>query len=963
MNVKLTARCTVIVAAAGYGKSAAVRRWLGDQPAQWCSGTVPREVQGAWLVVDDVFTTAEDELLRLLENDTRLVLIGRWPLDTLGRLARHGMVEERGAADLALTAEQTAEVLREYGVSDPTVAATVHQRTGGWPALVRLAGQAGRDRRHHRPGVGVRGPARADADAGPDGETAARPRPPRDARRRAVPRAGPPAPRADAGATATHRRHRERNLVPVVVEAARDRWPLPPAERARLFRTAADWYAAHHRPGDAITAYAQCGRWDEAASLLRTYGPEWVIGGGAATITATIDALPHKDPALRLLLGEALLIRGEDDRALTELTALADTEELEAGLAWRLGAVHYLRADPRTAMTTFARARDPENSGKDGALLLAWDATARWMSGDAAACGELAPRALAAAERAGDDRARAAAHVALSMHAMLTGDRSGNASHLNLALRCAEAAGDIVQAARVHGNLAARLLEDAQYEAALAEARRSKELAEATGYTAILAVAWCNEADALFRLGRLDEAAAAYEQALTTFQQRRSHKVAYPLIGLGGIHRARGRHSLARAAYEEAARAASATGDVQGMVPALAGLARVLASIDPAAAWWRPSGPAPPDPDRTRRSPHWPPAGPSWGPTTWRRRAGGDRGRHAGPPAPRHPGPGRGAGTGRGGVDRDNDVAAARRALAEAVQTWRLANARSTWTGWCARSAGCPTPAWPSASPPGWPATGWRRPGSRCPTSVPAWPPRRVVIRTLGRFEVCVGDTAVTMSMWQSRKARDLLRVLVARRGPRHRPRRADRAAVAGGRPGPAGPPAVGGTVHCALRARSRPAADPDHYVLADRSGVALETGSLTIDLELFLAEVSHGLALRDVGRCDDARSVLATAESRYTGDFLENEPYEDWSVAAREEARAAYLRTVRTLAELSRHSGRVDDAVHYLLRVIDKDPYDEAGHRELVATLATAGRHGESRRARARYVAAMHDIGVDPSP
>src|SRR6188474_521736 len=123
MNLKLTARCTVVVAAAGYGKTAAVRRWLGDQPAQWCSGTVPREAQSEWVVVDDAFATAEDDLLRLLENDTRLILIGRWPLANLGRLARHGMVEEHGPADLALTAEQTAEVLRGYGVSDPTVAA------------------------------------------------------------------------------------------------------------------------------------------------------------------------------------------------------------------------------------------------------------------------------------------------------------------------------------------------------------------------------------------------------------------------------------------------------------------------------------------------------------------------------------------------------------------------------------------------------------------------------------------------------------------------------------------------------------------------------------------------------------------------------------------------------------------------------------------------------------------------
>jgi DNA-binding SARP family transcriptional activator len=920
---------------------------------------VPREVHGEWLVVDDVFTTAEDDLLRLLENDTRLVLLSRWPLANLGRLARHGLVEEHGPADLALTADQTAEVLREYGVSDPTVAASVHERTGGWPALVRLAAEpAGipayldrqvftpmptpaarllRDLAHFGPldvdlcrALGHRHPGRTLAQLQRIGVIA------------------------------------QRTVVPVVAEAARERWPLgSPTERTRLLRAAADWYAAHHRPGDAIPAYVHCGRWDEAAALLRTYGPTWVIGGGAATITATIDALPEKDSALRLLLGEALLVRGEDDRALAELTALAGSDPLDAGLAWRLGAVHYLRADPHAAIATFARARDADPSGKDGALLLAWDATARWMCGDVAACGELATRALAAAERADDDRARAAAHVALAMHAMLTGDRSGNASHLNLALRCAEAAGDIVQAARVHGNLAARLLEDAQYEAALAEARRSKELAEATGYTAILAVAWCNEADALFRLGRLDQAAAAYEQALTTFQQRRSHKVAYPLIGLGGIHRARGRHSLARAAYEEAARAASATGDVQGMVPALAGLARVLASIDPAAALVAA--------ERARAAGSGPYATESTLATGWAQlaaedvAAAADSATEASALARRHRDT-RGLAEAlelRAAVSvATNDGAEARRALAEAVQTWRLANApldvdRVMCALGALPDAGVAERITARLARDRLEEAGVTLPDVR--TQAAAAPP--VVIRTLGRFEVCVGDTAVTMSMWQSRKARDLLRVLVARRGRAIARDELTELLWPGG-----DPDRLAHRLSVALstvRSVLDPdrTADPDHYVLADRSGVALETGSLTIDLELFLAEVSHGLALRDVGRCDDARSVLATAERRYTGDFLENEPYEDWSVAAREEARAAYLRTVRTLAELSRHSGRVDDAVHYLLRVIDKDPYDEAGHRELVATLATAGRHGESRRARARYVAAMHDIGLDPSP
>src|SRR5690606_37749134 len=148
-------------------------------------------------------------------------------------------------------------------------------------------------------------------------------------------------------------------------------------------------------------------------------------------------------------------------------TALDGDDALPAGLAWRLAAAYCQRGDPHTASGMLSRTRPGEPSPVDEALLLAWTATARWMAGDRVGCGELARRALLAAERAGDDRARCAAHVALAMHAMLAGDRSGNVAHYDQALRYARAAHDVVQAARIHTNQAARLLEEAQYPEAL----------------------------------------------------------------------------------------------------------------------------------------------------------------------------------------------------------------------------------------------------------------------------------------------------------------------------------------------------------------------------------------------------------------------------------------------------------------------------------------------------------------
>ncbi len=915
------------------------------------------------------------------------------------RLGQGGPPERHGPADLALDAAEVAGLLRhEYGVTDATTAATVRDLTAGWPTLVRLVGER----------IATAAASAADLTTlGAPGSSIATyldkhvlsAMPPATARLlRDLAHLGDVDEKlcaaighrradrsiallADTGVLVEGKTASVRRLVPLVAEVARDRWKLTDDQQARLFETAGDWYATNGRPGDAISAYVQCGRMDSATALLLRHGPAWVVAGGAPTIAATIASLPpaRRATGISLLYGEALLILGEDDRALSELTMLAEQcgNDLPPGLAWRLGAVHYLRADPHAAAAAFARGRTatgpsgcPETDAADEAMLLAWDATARWMAGDPTACGLLAHQALTRADTAGDDRARAAAHVALSMHAMLVGDRPANAAHQQHALRYATAAGDVVQAARIRVNSAARLLEEAQYRAALVEARRARDLAESAGYAAILAVAWCNEADALFRLGRLDEAADCYQQALTMFQLKGSHKVAYPLTGLGGIHRARGRHNLARAAYEEAVRVASATGDVQGMVPALAGLARVLAGTDPVAASTQATLAM-----RTASGPYVTDALLSMG---WAQLGAGDlasAGRSAADAAAqarRHrdtSGLAEALELRAAAAAVGSPAAETRQALLEAAETWRMTEALLDVDRVVVALGGLAG------------ASSAERVEARlardrleaagvAPLTVLRWaaahtPPSAttgVVIRALGRFEASVDGTAVTMSMWQSRKARDLLRVLVARRGRAIARDELTQLLWPGGEPDRLAHrlSVALSTVRSVLDPDRR--ADQDHFIIADHSGVALELDHLCIDLELFLGEATHGFALQDRGRPDDARAVLAAAERQYTGDFMENDPYEDWSVAAREEARTTYIRTVRTLAELSRSAGLVDDTVHYLLKVIDKDRYDEAGHRELVETLAVAGRHGESRRAHARYVTAMHEIGVAPS-
>ncbi|HEX8626844.1 MAG TPA: BTAD domain-containing putative transcriptional regulator, partial [Catenuloplanes sp.] len=247
--------------------------------------------------------------------------------------------------------------------------------------------------------------------------------------------------------------------------------------------------------------------------------------------------------------------------------------------------------------------------------------------------------------------------------------------------------------------------------------------------------------------------------------------------------------------------------------------------------------------------------------------------------------------------------------------------------------------------------------------TAPDTTPRRtdVMVRTLGRFEVQVAGRAVPPAAWQSRRARDLLRLLVARRG---RPvPRAQLCEVLW----PDDDPTKTGHRLSVLLSIVRGVLDPDrvfpsdHYLLTDAASVALDVTHLRVDVVEFLGAVGHGRRLIDRDAAAEARTVLAAAVGDYRADVFEDEPDVDWAEPLREQARAAYLSALRMLADSHRAARSPAAAVDCLLRLLEKDPYDERAHRALVRTLVAGGQHGEARRAFGRYHEAMRAIAVRP--
>jgi len=237
-------------------------------------------------------------------------------------------------------------------------------------------------------------------------------------------------------------------------------------------------------------------------------------------------------------------------------------------------------------------------------------------------------------------------------------------------------------------------------------------------------------------------------------------------------------------------------------------------------------------------------------------------------------------------------------------------------------------------------------------------PDKQVRIHALGVFRVFRGDVPVDAREWQSKKARDLLKILLSRRG------RATTREEIIGLLWPDAPSKASNRLSVLLSTLRSVLSVPDGRdeaaVVADRYLVRLDLDVVAVDVEQFSELAGRAITLWHQ-RSPDALALLEVAEGTYGGDFCEEDSYEDWAAPVRDEMRGLYLSVVRGLTAAAREAGRVDQAICGLLTVLRNDPYDEPAHLELVGLLSAARRFGDARRRYAIYVQRMHEISVRP--
>ena len=945
------------------------------------------------LVVDDVHEVFGspgavqliEALCRQAPQRLHLVLASRSELPfPIERLRGQGQVLELTSSALAFDADETAELLEAHiGRADAETAAELQGVTGGWPAAVRLAVEALRGL------PPARQPGALDAIGRPGGPLLAylasevfanEPSEVSELVGTVAPLDRFSADLCEAlgiGSAAELLRALARRGLFVELQGQTGSWYtlgtpvrdyaltcLVPDEpgAAEIRRRAAAWFLGHDDPQEALRCLTAADDLDGIVELLSAHGQSLLARGSVDAVVRAVERIDpaRRSPAIEEVAGEAYQIRGAWDEALRCFDRAAGaSDRLPAGLAWRMGLLHYLGGRLDEAVATFDRAGD-EGEPADLGLLFAWRASVQWIRGDAEGCRADARRAFAVASDARDDRALAAAHTVLAMLAALEGDRSANESHYLRALDYAQRAGDVLQTIRVRTNRGSRHLEECSYEEAIAELDLALGLADLAGFAAFRALALTNRGQALASLGRFEEAVADLEGAFELYQRLGSRMVAYPLARLGEVYLARGEWALARAVFEEAVTHAEPAGDAQGLVPALVGLARVLAAEEPETA------------DRLiERALSFGPGMGHVGALVGAGRvalARGDLGRAAALSD---------EAASAAGIRRDwgglaeslelralasDDPHAERARLREAHGLWaRLGNPVGAARIELLDALLVEDDAKAKDAEHRLRELGVRDEHAGRPPRGEA-PRAPVVVQSLGRFRVLRDGHAVPSAAWQSRKAREVLKLLVARDG-RPIPREALMETLWPEQsPGPLGNrlSVLLSTVRSVLDPDKR--FDPEHFVAADRGAVWLEVDHLELDVRRFTRAAREALDARRVGH-RRAHARLVQAEELYAGDFLEEDAYEDWAVSRREEARALYTEVARALADDYASAGDPDAAGRFYRRLLERDSYDEPAHLGLVMALEAAGRHGEARRSYRAYCGRMDTIGAESAP
>jgi DNA-binding SARP family transcriptional activator len=113
---------------------------------------------------------------------------------------------------------------------------------------------------------------------------------------------------------------------------------------------------------------------------------------------------------------------------------------------------------------------------------------------------------------------------------------------------------------------------------------------------------------------------------------------------------------------------------------------------------------------------------------------------------------------------------------------------------------------------------------------------------------------------------------------------------------------------------------------------------NLTIDVEEFERRWAAGRRFEKDRRMDEAVTEFERAESLYKGDYLEDEPYEEWTLMRREALKDTYLLILDKLADHALRASNYESCILYCQKILAKDHCREDTYRRLMTCYSRLG-------------------------
>jgi len=136
----------------------------------------------------------------------------------------------------------------------------------------------------------------------------------------------------------------------------------------------------------------------------------------------------------------------------------------------------------------------------------------------------------------------------------------------------------------------------------------------------------------------------------------------------------------------------------------------------------------------------------------------------------------------------------------------------------------------------------------------------------------------------------------------------------------------------------------------------------LWVDVEEFDRLVERGRLHEEAAETDQATAAYEMSSGLYRGDFLADDPYDDWPAVIRERLRLAYLDTLGRLGNLHFDAGRYAASADLCQRIIEQDPCREDAYRRLMRCYC---RQGQPHLALIQYRACVRtlesELGIEP--